>query len=220
MPITPPYFFLEDRGGKEFWQKVISRYMHPVACVDWHFRHLPGLANLPHSAENIANFLRRTMSRNAQVLIFILDADVYIQRFSVDASEIDEIARRIHEKLSESLRQFNFQSTIKICPIQVCLESILCTDLEVIWRTRTPRPKTNVAFPNPLPEEFQGLLDSDRIHCPASLLVKFTKQFCEGPYHKKLHPGVYGREIDLEIIQHHPSVSNLFEWLRNTFQSH
>ncbi|MHA1698777.1 MAG: hypothetical protein ACTSWN_08075, partial [Promethearchaeota archaeon] len=144
-----------------------------------------------------------------------IDADRYLIKYS--NYKINNIINELESVLVELISELKYESKIKVFLIENCLESLLFCNLEVIWKTRQPRPKKEYSsFPDD--DEYKNFWELGGSHCPKNKLKKFTEKYCEHKYNERLHPEHYGKKLDISIVkERNQSFSRMLDTLSEIF---
>lgn len=127
-------------------------------------------------------------------MIFIEDADTYLK--GQPDLNYNEVKEQLSSFLIEKLREERFSGQIHLILIKNCLESLICCDLAVIWKTNIP-PTLTEEIPDPLPD----IHDCEKtIHCPTNKLKEFVREYTNDNYNKMLHPSIYAKEINIKKL--------------------
>lgn len=194
MPYRRPYFLCEDVGGRGFWKVILERIIPDCPKSNYSIQYLPGLFNVDAHLEQIGRTMLKRINRQSPLILFLIDADVYLKKYK-DLT-YNETNVQIESKLTEMLRNKGYVGNIKCVLIKNCLESLICCDLEVIWRTNMPPVKSDL-LPNPIPLQYDCNTTNN---CPLSQLKDFIKEFCKGDYKKTLHPEKFAKAIDIRKL--------------------
>ncbi|HDZ19497.1 hypothetical protein LCGC14_0564480 [marine sediment metagenome] len=194
MPFRKPYILCEDKGGRGFWKNILVRCFPQVRGLNYSIQFFPGLANIESNLDLIGRNMVRRIDKQSPFIFFIVDADTYLKK-NLD-STYHEIIENVESLLQEKVRSIGYMGNIRCILIKNCLESLICCDLEVIWRTKLPMVISD-SPPNPI--TFQHDCNSTR-SCPTAKLKNFTRENCLGEYNKVLHPERYASKINIDVI--------------------
>ena len=217
MVYDKPCIFYEDKGGKEFWEKVFKKQLHSFKPRKWRIIHFASIANIFMEKAKLEKKIKKTIIwKNTPHMIFIGDYDRYAEGFdcSIEKAKIKNI--KVEEYLKNILHELGYSAIIKVILIKNCIESLFFCDLENLIQTTE-----TFLLKNSIDQDQYPIHNCEETnHCPKNKLKQFTRNHCEIVYSETLHPSRIADVIDCDLIKkENESFRYLMQIIEDTLNS-